>query len=157
MAINRAPFNALVDDDGSNTLGTPWNKAAIAGVILDPVDAALLAPIVAWTPIDAGGGGIVFQPGTAAWYTRTGNLISFWGQVQYPATASGAEAKIGGLPVIVGYIHSGAFISYGPDLVFHVPVGNNFMHLMNRTTRAMVLNNQLSSALIIFQGFYYAG
>jgi hypothetical protein len=39
--INRAPFNALVDDDGSNTVGTPWEKARIAGVILDPVDVAL--------------------------------------------------------------------------------------------------------------------
>ena len=41
MAINRVPFNALVDDDGSNTKGTPWNKQAIKDVILDPVDAAL--------------------------------------------------------------------------------------------------------------------
>jgi hypothetical protein len=41
MAINRAPFNALIDDDGSNTVGTVWNKAQIAYVILDPVDAAL--------------------------------------------------------------------------------------------------------------------
>lgn len=43
--INRAPWNALVDDDGSNTIGTPWNKAAIAGVILDPVDAAIAASV----------------------------------------------------------------------------------------------------------------
>lgn len=41
MAINRTPFNALIDDDGSGTTGTPWNKARIAGVILDPVDASL--------------------------------------------------------------------------------------------------------------------
>lgn len=36
--IDRTAFNALVDDDGSNTLGNPWNKSAISGVILDPVD-----------------------------------------------------------------------------------------------------------------------
>jgi hypothetical protein len=40
MPVNRAPFNALVDDDGTNTIGTPWNKAAIKGVVLDPVDAS---------------------------------------------------------------------------------------------------------------------
>ena len=40
MPINRTPFNALVDDDGTNTVGSIWNKAAIAGVILDPADAA---------------------------------------------------------------------------------------------------------------------
>ncbi len=39
--INRAPFNALIDDDGSNTVGTIWNKAQIQGTILDPVEAAL--------------------------------------------------------------------------------------------------------------------
>jgi hypothetical protein len=43
MAINRAPFNALIDDDGSNTVGSIWNKTAIKDVILDPVDAALVA------------------------------------------------------------------------------------------------------------------
>jgi hypothetical protein len=41
MALNRAPFNALVDDDGSGNVGTPWEKARIAGVILDPVDVEL--------------------------------------------------------------------------------------------------------------------
>jgi hypothetical protein len=41
MAINRGPFNALVDDDGSNTLGTIWDKAHIASVLLDPTDVAL--------------------------------------------------------------------------------------------------------------------
>jgi hypothetical protein len=40
MAINRAPFNALVDDDGSNTVGSVWNKNAIKTVILDPADVA---------------------------------------------------------------------------------------------------------------------
>jgi len=40
MPIDRGPFNALVDDDGSNTIGTVWNKSKIQGVILDPADAA---------------------------------------------------------------------------------------------------------------------
>lgn len=43
MAINRGPWNALVDDDGSNLVGSVWNKAAIKDVILDPADAALAA------------------------------------------------------------------------------------------------------------------
>jgi hypothetical protein len=43
MAIDRAPWNALIDDDGSNLIGTVWNKDKIKTVILDPVDAALLA------------------------------------------------------------------------------------------------------------------
>ena len=38
MAIDRAPWNALVDDDGSNLTGTIWNKDKIKTVLLDPVD-----------------------------------------------------------------------------------------------------------------------
>ena len=41
MAINRGPWNALVDDDGSNLIGSIWNKDAIKTVLLDPMDAAL--------------------------------------------------------------------------------------------------------------------
>ena len=41
MAINRTAFNALIDDDGSNTIGTPWNKAQIDAVLMDPTDAEL--------------------------------------------------------------------------------------------------------------------
>ena len=39
MAIDRAPWNALVDDDGSNLVGSIWNKAAIKTVLLDPIEA----------------------------------------------------------------------------------------------------------------------
>ena len=46
MALNRGPFNALVDDDGTGKTGTPWNKQAIKDVILDPVDALVATP---WT------------------------------------------------------------------------------------------------------------
>jgi hypothetical protein len=46
MAINRAPFNALVDDDGSGLTGSIWNKDKIKTVILDPADAAF-----AWTTV----------------------------------------------------------------------------------------------------------
>lgn len=74
MAINRTAFNALVDDDGTGTTGTPWEKARIAGVILDPVDAALAADVVAaapWTDYAAtlsSAQGVIFTYGGA--YTR---------------------------------------------------------------------------------------
>lgn len=50
MPIDRTNFNALVDDDGSGTKGSIWNKNAIQSVILDPTDAAL-AGIGAWAPV----------------------------------------------------------------------------------------------------------
>jgi hypothetical protein len=45
MAIDRGPWNALVDDDGSNLVGTVWNKDKIKTVILDPTDAAITAAV----------------------------------------------------------------------------------------------------------------
>jgi hypothetical protein len=42
MPIDRAPWTALIDDDGSNLVGTVWNKDKIKTVILDPTDAAFM-------------------------------------------------------------------------------------------------------------------
>lgn len=43
MPIDRTAFDAMVDDSGSGTDGTIWDKAAIEDTILDPIDAALLS------------------------------------------------------------------------------------------------------------------
>jgi hypothetical protein len=88
MAINRAPFHALVDDDGSNSLGTPWNKAAIAGVLLDPIDAAIAA------------GGVTLL-GTKSGATTTAGA-ELLGPVACPALAVG-DAVL----VQVTVVHSG--------------------------------------------------
>jgi hypothetical protein len=67
MAINRAPFNALVDDDGTGTTGTPWNKSAIQSVILDPVDAAIAAA--------------AYLPQWGQWTDVPFNPANFWSDV----------------------------------------------------------------------------
>jgi hypothetical protein len=56
MAINRAPFNLLVDDDGTNTVGTVWGKQDIKDVLLDPID-ALPGVSGLWTPFTTGWAG----------------------------------------------------------------------------------------------------
>lgn len=67
MAIDRAPFNALVDDDGSGLTGSVWNKAAIQNVLLDPIDAQ---PLFQPVPFNAanfrGTGGMIWTVGAAA-------------------------------------------------------------------------------------------
>lgn len=57
MAIDRTAFHALVDDDGSNTVGSLWNKHAIQTVLLDPIDAALAVQAGAWQSYAALWGG----------------------------------------------------------------------------------------------------
>ncbi len=44
-SIARTNYNALVDDDGSNTVGTPIVKTTFKDVLLDPID-AVIAPLV---------------------------------------------------------------------------------------------------------------
>ena len=44
--INRTNYNALADDDGSNTVGSLWNKNQIKTVLLDQIDAILAANVV---------------------------------------------------------------------------------------------------------------
>lgn len=64
MPINRGPFNALVDDDGTNTVGTIWGKTPIKDVLLDPIDAFVSnggtwSPYVpVWAGADAVGPGL---------------------------------------------------------------------------------------------------
>lgn len=39
MAIDRTAWTALVNDDGTNTVGTEWTKDLVKTVLLDPIDA----------------------------------------------------------------------------------------------------------------------
>lgn len=52
----------------------------------------------AWTPVDASGAGLALTVSDAYW-TQIGGLVFVFFNLTYPATASGAVAKIGGLPV----------------------------------------------------------
>jgi hypothetical protein len=73
MAIDRGPWNALVDDDGSNLVGSVWNKAAVKTVLLDPMDGALaksvLGPVTS-IPLD--------QPAYNNYRPAGGDLRAVW-------------------------------------------------------------------------------
>lgn len=82
MAINRTPFNALVDDDGTNTVGSVWNKTQIKNVLLDPIDADLLLKATLASPALTG----VPTAPTAAPGTNTTQLAT----TAFVATAAAA-------------------------------------------------------------------
>lgn len=96
ILINRAPWNALIDDSGQNLDGTPWTKAQIKAVLLDPIDVAL-ADVDDGTTKDAAQDAILALITTGAWipYTPTWNTS---GAVQ-PAigngTLTGSYAVVG--------------------------------------------------------------
>jgi hypothetical protein len=155
MAIDRGPWNALVDDDGSNLTGSIWNKAAIKTVLLDPIDAAdaTLTPAVAtWAPVDASGAGLVFTV-TQARYVRIGTFLSVWANLTYPSTANGLAAKIGGLPA-PSVVTSGLYVTYGMQNVFHLAVNQSLLQVFHPTTLAPRTNAELSGALIVVAGVY---
>jgi Chaperone of endosialidase len=51
ITIDRTNYNALIDDDGTNTKGTPWSKNQVKIVLMDPIDGALakLLPLAGGT------------------------------------------------------------------------------------------------------------
>ena len=100
MAINRAPFNALVDDTGNGLTGSVWNKAAISGVLLDPID-TLVGSAVAYTPTwKTPTGTISVNNGslTGLYMNVNGLIVFFVAMTWGSGTAGPADAWQFGLP-----------------------------------------------------------
>jgi len=154
MAINRAPFNALVDDNGTGLTGSIWNKAAIQGVILDPADVAYgPAPIYGnWTPVDASGAGLVLNI-QAAMYAKLGRVMNVWVRIVMPSTANGGQCTIGGLP-FPATTASALYTTYGPPLVYHIGAAQASLLLFDGATAAAKTNAQMSGATILAAGIY---
>jgi hypothetical protein len=99
MAIDRTPFNALVDDIGDGVSGSIWNKNAIKSVILDPVDAAEFGSRVT-VPFNAAN----FSASSGAWTVSAGNIIvneysvagkvMVWNLYCYLSTITGTPANL---------------------------------------------------------------
>jgi len=158
MAIDRGPWNALVDDDGSNLVGSIWNKAAIKTVILDPTDAALVAaaPIYGtWTPIDASGAGLAFSNPVGT-YTKVGRLVFISIGLTYPATSNGAVAIVGGLPFANGGMAGGLTTCYGIHRVIYMPASGTTFYFYNAATVGQYTNANMSGAAMNLSGCYQA-
>jgi hypothetical protein len=158
MPIDRGPWNALIDDDGSNLVGTVWNKDKIKTVILDPSDlaiAALGATITPWIPSDFSGAGLSLGV-TAANYSRIGRLVFIWAHVTYPVQSAAQPALIAGLPFVNSAQIGGLYQTYGPPTTFHLSSGFSYLTLLNPATMANHTNATLSGSQLIFNGVYIA-
>lgn len=148
MAITRTP---MVDDDGSGTTGTIINNAW-KQELYNQIDT--MVGTLIWAPSDASGAGLAFAV-TGGRYCVVGNMVSFWGWVTYPATATGQNATIGGLPFANGPIHAGAVLTLGGvPTQFHLAAGAVNILLINPATSAPHPNSALSNVQLIFQGAY---
>jgi hypothetical protein len=154
MAIDRAPWNALVDDDGSNLVGTVWNKDKIKTVILDPVDAAFQTPASgAWAPVDRSGAGIVFTVHGAR-YWKQDKFVAIQASLNFPVTANGLRIEIGDLPFINAPFASGLYVTSCAQMVqiYIQPSGNRLF--VNSSTGGVLTNANLSGGLLNFSGVY---
>lgn len=105
-----------------------------------------------FTLTDASGAGLTLVDG-AGTYTKIGNRVSFSAAFSYPATANGANAKLGGLPFnaaaitpVISLDNSGVGITFGIDAAAATMVPYQDGTLTART------NAQLSG-----KQFYVAG
>jgi len=107
-----------------------------------------------WTPADNSGAGLSFTSVAGA-YTKIGRLVTCQFNVNYPVTASTAQASINGLPYASGTVSNldnpiGGFITYtSANITFTVPGGSsatsiNFWNLAG----GQITNAQLSGANI---------
>ena len=84
-----------------------------------------------WTPVDGSGAGLTLTTNTTSTYTKCGNMVIAFASVNYPSTANGQQAAIGGLPFTTA---SSGFAGATPRFT-----DRSFMHFgaMNvNTTRA---------------------
>jgi len=133
MAINRTNWAALVDDDGSNTVGTLWTKDKVKTVLLDPIDTA-----IAWTEVNTTAVGTQnnFNPGIVGnTVIRCSNatLLTITG---FPAGANGDRIRLVGIGAQVDLPYFNAGSSAANRLVNWVTSGATSLYPGALPTRA---------------------
>lgn len=113
-----------------------------------------------WTPADGSGAALSFVS-VSAFYVKVGRLVSAWGSLSYPVTASGSAAIISGLPFTstnAGYGQAGGYISYNgtANARFILVLQNSTTAGIYTATGSGTTNLQMSSQPINFNLIYVA-
>lgn len=114
-----------------------------------------------WTPNDASGASLTLTVNYAS-YTRIGRVVFIQLYINYPVTASGSAAAIGGLPFTSLNASGNAYFPWIVDssailatsAILRVnPNTTNASFIL--ATNGAVLNSSLSNTLVIVSGFYF--
>jgi hypothetical protein len=131
-------------DPGANSINASGNISALT-----------FGTTGTWTPIDSSGAVLTFSIATGT-YQKIGKLVLFNGQITYPATASAANALIGGLPF------AATTLNFSVDIgAENVVAGLTAIVVASSTTIEFFLNFvlrtnvQMTLANVIFSGFYF--
>lgn len=111
-----------------------------------------------WTPTDASGASLVLV-NPVGQYVKVGPLMRVWGAATYPATGSGSNAIIGGLPTAAiafangGYAGAVGFYNGSLDIYTYVNPGTSNV-LFYKNSGAAILNSDMNGRTIYFSGEY---
>jgi hypothetical protein len=110
-----------------------------------------------WTPTDASGAGLALT--VAGRWNRIGNLIFARALIIYPVTASGAAAKIGGLPFVTqpgNFANLQAFITYSSAVALYLQpdVGALTLSAFSVPGTGPLTNIALSNSNFYFTAIY---
>ena len=137
MARPAVPFSRLVDSLGN--IAREWRE--------------FLVPAIAeWVPA---GNGITFAS-AAGTFVRRGQQVDLYFDVTWPATASGAPARVTGFPHPVGTRHSALAVAYsdqGAALTLTAQPNTTFAVLFS-VGGALLTNASLSGKRLIASGTY---
>jgi len=104
-----------------------------------------------WTPTDQSGAALSFAAATGV-YFRIGDLVVALFQVTYPATASGANAVIGGMPFTVNGANGtkASALSYcsASTVRYATPVGSSTTFAIQDSSGVAITNATMSGKMI---------
>jgi hypothetical protein len=115
-----------------------------------------------WTPTDASGAGLTISVILGARYIKLGRLVFVNAYFDFPTTANGNQARIGGLPFTAAgndnysYLILRSGYSGKGQVLFQVNSGANSAPAYGNGGGTDVYNNNLSGQYILLSGCYYA-
>jgi Chaperone of endosialidase len=142
ITIDRTNYNALVDDDGTNTKGTPWSKNQVKIVLMDPIDAALakLVPVTGSTGVVFGSQPPGLQtPNAAAQFNIAGTNPFIWQCVDAGAQANNKTWDVIAQPLT---------LSFRAVMDGYVGAGN-WLVVTRTTGNAGIANVNFPSAVVV--------
>lgn len=111
-----------------------------------------------WIPIDASGAALTFTYSLTSRWVKIGSFVSVIADLQYPVTASGANASITGLPFICALVQADFQVGY-TDLTASIfgilNISTKNIAFFNVATGGPLTNANLSGKTIRFSSFYY--
>jgi hypothetical protein len=125
---------------------------------LEAPGGTVLDELKAWTPVDVSGASLSFTSVTGT-YLVVGRLVFAWGALTYPATASGANAAIGGLPLKVKAetaARGGGIMGNTTETTAAriVPVGGDTYVNIATNAGALITNATMSGDTVVFCAIY---